>query len=254
MLISDWSLVNSFEIEYLYGIHVGRANEKYEHFEIICIVISCGWKKRRRMREPPEWSPLKGTKNGQYLSTTNSNFICVSFTLAIQTEESLKSQSAVLGSIFLYHTESNNNNHKKNQIHNTCAMKLIWANRKAHKTSSDMDYRSGYVFVEYRNDDYRASICPDIPLPVFVLAGWSWPEYGRIWFSGKLQCFSRLAQRILSNAWIVSKVLWVNFSNHKCMAWSFFAHNMTFSGVQLHGLFKPNNLEEKKNNHIENQN
>lgn len=166
--------------------------------------------------------------------------------MAIQTDESLKSQSAVLGSIFLYHTESNNNNHKKKQIHNTCAMKLIWVEQTEKHTKHHPTWITFGVCV----------FCWRILkgwLPVFVLARWSWPEYGRIWFSGKLQSFSSLSQWILSNARIITEILWVNFSNHKCMAWPFFAHNMPFSGVQLHSLFKPNNLDRKINRKINGQ-
>lgn len=80
-------------------------------------------------------------------------------------------------------------------------------------------------------------------LPVFVLAGWGWSEYSRVWFSGELQSFSCLAQWILSNARIITEVLWMNFSYHERVTWSTISHYMPFGCVQLHRLFEPNYLQ-----------
>lgn len=85
-------------------------------------------------------------------------------------------------------------------------------------------------------------------LPVLILAGRCRPENGRIRFSGELQSFSSLSEWIFSDTWVITEVLWMNFPNHKCMTWPFLAHNMSFSCIQLHGLFKPNNLKAENKN------
>lgn len=66
----------------------------------------------------PSMNMIKRTETTNTFPFANSIFIHIFLSVAFQTDESLKSQSAALGSIFLYHiyTESNNNNHKKEQI------------------------------------------------------------------------------------------------------------------------------------------
>lgn len=114
---------------------------------------------------------------------------------------------------------------------------VVWA-----QISSDMDYvYDGHSRIS-KGHFWRWTNVNGYILPVLVLACWCWSKYGRIWFSSELQSFSRFSKWILSNTRIITKILWMNFTNHKCMTWPFFAHYMPFGCVQLHRLFKPNNL------------
>lgn len=173
-------------------------------------------------------------------------YIHIFLSVAIQTDESLKSQSAMLGRIFLYHiyTESNNNNHKKKTdlIHMNCVM----CRAAYNQYGGDYVWGMRLLRISRKSTILKMMIIWYRFLPVLVLTCWWWPEHGCVWFSGKLQSFPSLPKLILSDTRVITEILWMNFSNHECMAWPFFAHYMSFGCIQLHGLFKPNNLKQQK--------
>lgn len=131
------------------------------------------------------------------------------------------------------------------------AMMVVGGGQRSAQTSSDVDYYL-YVYICMMGSQKIEGHFWHLPnlmayiytciLPVLILARWCWPEHGRIWFSGELQSFPSLSKWILSDTRIITEILWMNFSNHERMTWPFFTHYMAFGCVQLHSLFKPNNL------------
>lgn len=156
--------------------------------------------------------------------------------------KSQKSISNVGHNIFFY-TESNNNNHKN--LTHVESKRASERGRWVDKTEMHAQHHPAHGLCVWRttkHNNFSSKFNDTNILPVLVLARCCWPEHGRVWFSGELQSFSSLSKWIFGDTRIITKILWMNFSNHECMTWSFFAHNVTLSCIQLHGLFKPNNL------------
>jgi hypothetical protein len=89
-------------------------------------------------------------------------------------------------------------------------------------------------------------VTDSIGSPVLVLAHRSWSENCRVGLAWQHQVLFALAELILRIAAVVAEVLLMNLSDDERVSWASVLHDVALGRVELHCLFKPNDLGERK--------